>query len=411
MINAWQPFEWIAAVRFLREGRMQTLFIVTGVSIGVAVIVFMAAMLAGLEANFITRVLTSQPQIQLIPPNQLARPQHYDAGVFEDAAIQFPTQRVLKNSGFRIATLIDRMAAMPEVVDVSPTVSGSVLAVRGDANRAVSLSGVDPATYFNIVHMQRYIVSGAATLTSEDIILGTVLAQDLGATVGDKLNLVAASGAALTLTITGLVDFGNKGVNTRGAYVALRTAQSLLGLQGGVTTIDMTIRDIYAAETLAKEIQASNYVEADSWIATNAQFFTAVQAQQTSNILIMGFVGLSVAFGIAAVLVVSVIQRSQDIGILRAMGATRGQIQRVFLLQGALLGLAGSVVGSALGAGALIYFHAVAREANGGELFPLLLERQTFVITAIVATLTGILAAMAPALRAAKLDPVEAIRG
>jgi lipoprotein-releasing system permease protein len=296
-------------------------------------------------------------------------------------------------------------------VDVSPTVSGSVLAVRGDANRAVSLSGVDPATYFNIVHMQQYIVSGAATLTGEDIILGTVLAQDLGATVGDKLNLVAASGAALTLTITGLVDFGNKGVNTRGAYVALRTAQSLLGLQGGATTIDMTIRDIYAAETLAKEIQASNYVEADSWIATNAQFFTAVQAQQTSNFLIMGFVGLSVAFGIAAVLVVSVIQRSQDIGILRAMGATRGQIQRVFLLQGALLGLAGSVVGSALGAGALIYFHAVAREANGGELFPLLLERQTFVITAIVATLTGILAAMAPALRAAKLDPVEAIRG
>jgi lipoprotein-releasing system permease protein len=409
MINAWQPFEWIAAVRFLREGRMQTLFIVTGVSIGVAVIVFMAAMLAGLEANFITRVLTSQPQIQLIPPNQLARPQRHDAGVFENAAIQFPTQRVLPIVEWQ--KVRDRMAAMPEVVDVSPTVSGSVLAVRGDANRAVSLSGVDPATYFNIVHMQQYIVSGAATLTGEDIILGTVLAQDLGAAVGDKLNLVAASGAALTLTITGLVDFGNKGVNTRGAYVALRTAQSLLGLQGGVTTIDMTIRDIYAAETLAKEIQASNYVEADSWIATNAQFFTAVQAQQTSNILIMGFVGLSVAFGIAAVLVVSVIQRSQDIGILRAMGATRGQIQRVFLLQGALLGLVGSVVGSALGAGALMYFHAVAREANGGELFPLLLERQTFVITAIVATLTGILAAMAPALRAAKLDPVEAIRG
>ena len=409
MINAWQPFEWIAAVRFLREGRMQTLFIVTGVSIGVAVIVFMAAMLAGLEANFITRVLTSQPQIQLIPPNQLARPQRYDAGVFENAAIQFPTQRVLPIVEWQ--KVRDRMAAMPEVVDVSPTVSGSVLAVRGDANRAVSLSGVDPATYFNIVHMQQYIVSGAATLTSEDIILGTVLAQDLGATVGDKLNLVAASGAALTLTITGLVDFGNKGVNARGAYVALRTAQSLLGLQGGATTIDMTIRDIYAAETLAKEIQASNYVEADSWIATNAQFFTAVQAQQTSNFLIMGFVGLSAAFGIAAVLVVSVIQRSQDIGILRAMGATRGQIQRVFLLQGALLGLVGSVVGSALGAGALIYFHAVAREANGGELFPLLLERQTFVVTAIVATLTGILAAMAPALRAAKLDPVEAIRG
>lgn len=345
----------------------------------------------------------------MIPPNQLARPQRYDAGVFENGTVQFPTQRVLPIVEWQ--KIRDRMAAMPEVVDVSPTMAGSALAVRGDANRAVALSGVDPETYFNIVHMQQYIVSGAATLTSEDIILGTVLAEDLGATVGDKLNLVAASGASLTLRITELVDFGNKGVNTRNAYVALRTAQSLLGLQGGATTIDMTIRDIYAAETLAQEIQASNYVEADSWIATNAQFFTAVQAQQTSNILIMSFVGLSVAFGIAAVLVVSVIQRSQDIGILRAMGATRGQIQRVFLLQGALLGLVGSIVGSSLGAGALIYWHSIARQPNGGELFPLILERQTFVITAVVATLTGLLAGMAPALRAAKLDPVEAIRG
>jgi lipoprotein-releasing system permease protein len=409
MSNRWLPFEWIAAVRFLREGRMQTLFIVSGVAIGVAVIVFMSAMLQGLQANFINRVLTSQPHIQLIPPNQLARPQRLGDGVFENAAIQFPTQRLLPIVEWQ--KIRDRMAAIPEVVDVSPTMSGSALAVRGAASRAVSLTGIDPATYFRIVHMQQYIVAGAATLTSEDIILGTVLAVNLGASVGDKLNLVAASGASRTLRITGLVDFGNKSVNTRNAYVALRTAQSLLGLQGGATTIDITIRDIYSAETLAQEIQASNYVEADSWIATNAQFFTAVQAQQTSSIAIMSFVGLSVAFGIAAVLVVSVIQRSQDIGILRAMGTTRGQIQRVFLLQGALLGLVGSLIGAALGAGALIYFHSVSRQVNGTELFPLILQRGAFIVTAVAATVTGLLAAMAPARRAAKLDPVEAIRG
>ena len=388
---------------------MQTLFIVTGIAIGVAVIVFMYALLEGLQANFIARVLTSQPQIQLIPPNQLARPQRHEPGVLENATIQFPTQRVLPIVEWR--KIRDRVAAMPEVIDASPTMTGSVLAVRGDASRAVGLSGVDPSTYFKIVHMSDYIVSGTATLDANDVILGVVLAQDLGATAGDKVNLVAASGASLTLTITGLADFGNKSVNARNAYVALRTAQSLLGLQGGATTIDVTVHDIYAAETLAQEIQASNYVEADSWIATNAQFFTAVQAQKTSNILIMSFVGLSVAFGIAAVLVVSVLQRSQDIGILRAMGATRGQVQRVFLLQGAILGLAGSLIGSSLGAGTLFYFHMVARQPNGSELFPLMLEGQTFVVTTIAATLTGLLAALAPAQRAAKLDPVEAIRG
>src|SRR5208283_701358 len=191
---------------------------------------------------------------------------------------------------------------------------------------------------------------------------------------------------------------------------ALRTAQALIGIIGGVTTIETTITDIYAAEEIAQRIQGANDVEADSWIATNAQFFSAVQAQETSNTLIRLFVALSVAFGIAAVLVVSVIQRSKDIGILRAMGATRGQIQRVFLVQGALLAFIGSLVGSALGAGAAIYWHAVARQPNGTELFPLILERELFVYTAILATLTGLLAAVAPAVRAAKLDPVEAIR-
>ena len=180
---------------------------------------------------------------------------------------------------------------------------------------------------------------------------------------------------------------------------------------GGVTTIDMTVQDIYAAEDVAQRIQAANAVEADSWIKTNAQFFTAVQAQETSNTLIRLFVALSVAFGIAAVLIVSVIQRSKDIGILRAMGTSRGQILRVFLIQGGLLGFVGSLFGSAMGAFALVYWHSVALQPDGSELFPLILERRLFILTALLATLTGLLAATAPAVRAAKLDPVVAIRG
>ena len=408
-MNPLSPFEWIAAVRFLKEGRTQTAFIVIGVAIGVAVIVFMSALLQGLQTNLLTRVLTSQPQIQIIPPDQVARPQRDEPGVLENAAIQSPAQRILSIVEWQ--KVRDRVGAMPEVLVVSPTMSGSALAVRGAASRAVSISGVDPATYFKIVNFENYVVAGSARLDAEDIILGTVLAQDLGAGVGDKVNLVAASGAPQTLTIAGLVDFGNKGVNTRAGYVALRTAQSLLGLRGGATTIDVKIKDIYAAETLAQEIQAANAVEADSWIATNAQFFAAVQAQQSSSILIMSFVGVSVAFGIAAVLVVSVVQRSQDIGILRAMGASRGQIQRIFLLQGAIVGLLGSIVGSILGGGALLAWGRLARQANGTTLFPLALDPATFLLVAAVATATGLVAAMSPARSAAKLNPVEAIRG
>jgi lipoprotein-releasing system permease protein len=408
-MNRWLPFEWITAVRFLREGRLQTIFIVGGIAIGVGVIVFMSAMLAGLQANFIKRVLTSQPQIQLLAPDQVARPLRNGASEIEDAVVQRPSQRVISIDQW--PKIRSEMQAMPEVNAVSPTIVGSVLALRGDANRAVTLTGVEPETYFNIVRVPDYIVAGEARLTSEDIVIGIELARNLGATVGDKLNIRAASGANRVLTISGLVDFGNKGTNQRVSFASLRTAQSLLGMIGGVTTIDMTVKDIYAAEEIAQRIEAANPVEADSWIKTNAQFFTAVQAQQTTNTLIRLFVGLSVAFGIAAVLVVSVIQRSKDIGILRAMGTSRGQVLRVFLLQGGLLGFIGSLFGAAMGAFALVYWHSVARQADGSELFPLILERSLFVYTALLATVTGILAAMAPAVRAAKLDPVVAIRG
>lgn len=408
-MNPLLPFEWIAAIRFLREGRMQTLFIISGIAIGVGVIVFMSALLTGLEANFIKRVLTSQSQIQLIPPDQVARPLRDAPGEIETANIQRPSQRVLSIDQW--PKIRDRMLAIPEVTTVSPTMGGSALAIRGAASRAITISGIDPATYFQIVRVPDYIVAGSPHLSSQDIIIGIELAKNLGATVGDKLNVQAASGAPVALTITGIMDLGSKGANQRTTYVALRTAQSLLGIIGGVTTIDMTVKDIYAAEILAKRIEASNYVEADSWIATNAQFFTAVQAQETSNTMIRLFVALSVAFGIAAVLVVSVIQRSKDIGILRAMGASRGQVLRVFLIQGAVLGFVGSLLGSAMGASGLIYWHAAVRQVDGTELFPLILERQLFITTAILATLTGLLAAMAPALRAAKLDPVVAIRG
>jgi lipoprotein-releasing system permease protein len=408
-MNRWAPFEWIAAVRFLKEGRMQTIFIVSGIAIGVAVIVFMSAMLAGLEANFIKRVLTSQPQIQLLAPDQVARALRSGAKDVEAATIQRPTQRTLSIDQW--PKIRDQMLAMPEVTAVSPTVSGSVLAVRGDASRSITMTGIDPAAYFKIVKLPDYIVAGEAVVTSEDIIVGTELARDLGASVGDKLNVRAASGASRILTITGIVDLGNKGANQRATYVAMRTAQSLLNLVGGVTTIDLTVQDAYTAESLAQEIQASIPVQADSWIKTNAQFFTAVQAQKMTNTLIRVFVGLSVAFGIAAVLIVSVLQRSKDIGILRAMGTSRGKILRVFLIQGGLLGLVGSLFGSAMGAGALVIWHNAVRQADGSELFPLVLDRNLFIAAALLATATGVVAAMAPALRAAKLDPVAAIRG
>ena len=409
-MNRWTPFEWITAFRFLREGRMQTIFIILAVAIGVAVITFMSAMLSSLQANFLRRVLTSQPHIQLIPPDEVARflrqPQ---LGRIVDAIVQRPAQRTRSIDQWQ--KIRTELGGWPEIVTVSPTMGGSALAIRGDASRSITVTGIDPEAYFKIVRLPDYIVAGQARVLTDDILVGTELVKDLGVALGDKINVNTASGTSRILTITGIFDLGNKGANSRSTFVALRTAQGLFNLVGGVTTMDLTVDDIYQAETIAQSVQAATGVEADSWIKTNVQFFTAVSAQQTSNTLIRVFVALSVAFGIASVLVVSVIQRSKDIGILRAMGASQGQILRVFLLQGGLLGFAGALVGAAAGGGGIVIWHTYMRQADGSELFPLMLESSLFIYAVLLSTVTGIAAAGVPALKAAKLDPVVAIRG
>lgn len=410
-LPGWLPFEWIVAVRFLREGRLQTAFILVGVAVGVGVIIFMSALLAGLQGNFIRRVLTGQPHIQLVPPQDQARPQRTEQpdGPALGKVLQAPLQRPRGIDQWQAVT--EELQQVDQVRDVSPGLTGSALAVRGDASRAVSLTGMEPQHYYRVVDLPGKLVAGQAQLGLSEVLLGSELASDLGLAVGDKVRLTSAAGGQQVLTVAGLLDMGNKAANQRIAYVQLRTAQNLLGMPGAVSVLDVTVHDVYAAERVARRIQALTGVQADSWIRTNEQFFTAISAQTTANTAIRFFVALSVALGIASVLVVSVVQRSREIGILRAMGISRGQILRVFLLQGALLGLGGAVAGCGIGGLALLLWDHLALNPDGTPMFPLAPDLRLFLAALGLAGLTGLAAAFAPALRAARLDPAVAIRG
>jgi lipoprotein-releasing system permease protein len=340
---------------------------------------------------------------------EVVRPLYSEKGVLESATLQMPLQRFKSINQWQSVAV--EVAQIPEVNVVSPAILGSALITRGAASRSVSVIGMLPELYFKIIPIPEKMVRGQALITSESILIGTELAVDMGVGIGDKLRISTANGTVITLTVTGIFDLGNKGANSRNTFVAFRTAQSMFGLIGGASVLDLTMHDVYAAETVAKQIESQTGLQADSWIKTNEQFFTAVKAQTTANTAIRLFVGLSVGFGIASVLVVSVVQRSREIGILRAMGVTRRQILSVFLLQGGLLGFAGALVGAGLGGGALVLWQKFQRNADGTVMFALTFDMELLVQTLAFATLTGLLAAFAPALRAASLDPVVAIRG
>jgi lipoprotein-releasing system permease protein len=271
--------------------------------------------------------------------------------------------------------------------------------------------GIEPATYFEVVALPEKIVAGRSDVGPTEIIIGTELAGDLGTAVGDKLSLAAAGGTAVTLTVGGIFDFGNKGVNERSVYVALRTAQSLLDLPGGATSLEVKVSDPFEAETIATSIRDRTNHQVDSWIKTNAQFFSAMAAQILANRLIRFFVGLTVALGIASVLVVSVVQKSREIGILRAMGAPRARVLRIFLIQGAFMGLVGAVFGSALAWLFLQLWRGAATNPDGTPIFIVVIEPSLFAIACVGSMLVGLVAAVVPARRAARLDPVVAIRG
>ena len=408
----WPGFEWRVALRFLREGRMQTLLIIVGVAAGVAVIAYVSALINGLQSNTLAKTLGAQAHISLRAPDDLVTP----------AALPVPGAAVLTETQPRAQrlrsvanwqALVPLLERLPEVVGVSPMVSGSGLALRGEASQAIALMGVDLDRYDRVVGLRSKVVSGSPRLLPGEAIVGRELAQDLGVRVGDRLTVQTGSVSGTvsdSVRVTALVDLGVKDLNRRTVIVPLRAAQSLLALPGGATQLDLTLKDVWVAQTLARALQGQFPYKIESWQESNAQLVSALNAQSISTSIIRGVVLAVVVLGIASVLVVSVVQKGREIGILRAMGATRGQVLRVFLVQGAVVGVLGSVLGLLLAVALIWVFTHFVRGSDGLQLFSIALPPAMALQVALIASVCGVLAAVAPARRAAALDPAQAIR-
>ncbi|MCL7462221.1 FtsX-like permease family protein [Pseudomonas sp. NW5] len=391
------------ALRFLADNPLQTLLICIGIGVGSAVIVFITALITGLQANVIERTLGSQAHIRLLPPDEINRRAPLAPGLL-DLTLESPRAqrlRALLNADDLRAVL----DAQPLLRAVSPLVSGPAIARRGAARASITLIGIDPARYRQIIALDEALLAGEFAVPAGSGLIGSELAADLGLGVGDKLRVDGGNGREAVIEIAGIFELGVREIDTRNVYVDLRQAQTLLDLPGAVTVIETTLDDIFAAEALAQRLAALTGLRAESWMSTNSQLLNALRSQTMTTQMIRLFVGLSVAFGIASVLAVTVVQRTREIGILRAMGSPRGQILRVFLLQGGLLGLAGSALGALVGWALVQVFNLF-----GPRLFEIPVAPDLVLGAMAIATLSGVLAAALPARRAARLDPAVAIR-
>ena len=411
------------AISFLREGRIQSLMITLGVAIGVAVIIFITALIQGLQTNLIDSTLGSQAHIRLVAPDEVNLIAPYADDTLQLIQEDKRPQRLRSINNWQQIT--DTLDQLPLLTAVSPNVSGPGFVRRGEALESVILVGTDLARYQNIIPLDEYLISGELRVGADNVLIGSELAKDLGVEVGGKLRLDTGqddgdsspsnnlsnnlgsniSNNSAVVNIAGIFELGVRELDARYVYLDLKQAQSLLGLPGGITVIDLTVEDIFEAEEIAAQVGRLTSLQAESWIETNAQLLSGLTAQSLSSNMIVVFVAISVAFGIASVLSVSVVQRTREIGILRAMGATRQQILRIFLIQGAIFGLLGSIVGSGVS-----YVLVWSFNTFGPDIFTIPISINLILVTMSLATLTGVIAATIPARRAAALDPVVAIR-
>ena len=388
---------------------MQSVLILAGVTGGVAVIIFLTQLINQLQSTIVDRVMGSQAHVVIRPLEESTQRVLQATPDQAVAAVVQPRSQRLRSvdQWEQVAALA---AATPGVLAVSPVVSGPAFASRGGTSKSVALMGVQPDEYRRVVKMDNYMTRGRFDVGGTRALIGVDLAQDLGVSVGDKLRVTSAGGRTETLDIAGLFDMGNRDLNRRWIFVTLKLAQTLLDLPGGVSNIDLTVTDLFGANPVADTLRAQTGLTVDSWMQTNSGLLNALSNQSVSNNLIRSFVVIIVALGISSVLVVSVVQKQREIGILRAMGAGRRRIMSVFLLQGGLVGLVGSALGSALAYTLLVVFSKVFKSPDGSAMFAAQLDPMLVVMASVIACGVGLAAAVVPARSAARMDPVQAIR-
>lgn len=392
------------AMRFLRQGRGQTLLILVGIAVGVSVIVFLTALISGLQSNIVERTLGTQSHIRIEAPREINRIAAPAPGTLQ-LLLEDPRPQALRpiDNWLGVRGVLDRL---PGVTAVSPVVSGPAFGRRGNAVESVALVGVDLPRYLRVIPLDESMIDGRLEVGSGNAVVGSQLAENLGLRVGGKLRLDGGDGREAIVNVAGIFQLGVRELDSRYVYVDLKQAQSLLALPGGVTVIDLTVEELFAADRVAARVRGLTGLQAESWMESNAQLMNALSSQSLSTRMISFFVAMSVALGIASVLAVSVAQRIREIGILRAMGTRRRQMLQVFLVQGAVLGLAGSGIGALAGLGLVAAFNTF-----GPKLFTIPLPPALVPAAMAIATLAGMGAALVPAWRASRLDPVEAIRG
>ncbi len=412
-------FVWSVALRNLRFNLRQSLLTVSIVGTSVTLIIFLTALISGLQRRLLSNVTDSIAHITIKQPERLPLPASKLVS-FQEPLLLYVGERVkLEQRKRKIEEWqfwLSRLENFDsEILAVSPVVEGQGILSRGEKRKAVVATGVIPERHNLVVDIQSKLVKGRFFgLNAGEVTLGWKLAEDFSLQLGDKVRLVSSDDIAATYTVAGIFDTGFAVVDSSTLFLSLRDAQSLFGLGTAVTNIGLKLQRIFDADQLAAKLALQMPYEARSWMLDNQSLLSGLQAQAQSSTLIVAFTTVAAGLGIAAILVMVVVSKMRELGILKAMGATRGQILGVFTLQGTLLSTIGGLCGTAVGVSLCLALGRIRTTASATgrmvDVFPMDLTHGIVSQAMAIAVLIGFVASLYPAWRAARTNAIEVIR-
>ncbi len=399
-------FEWFIGVRYLRA-RQKHAFIslinvlsIAGVAVGVMALIVVIAVMAGFEEDLKSRILAVESHV-ILTPSQGALHEYLSA--------------------------LRRVEAVAGVEAATPYVKTQVMIRSASGASGGIVRGVDPESAQRVIlKLDAAALAVGVSANGPPIVLGRELAKHLGVQQGDPVYVISPRGmispvgyvpSMKRFEVTGIFESGMYEYDGSLAFVRIEDAQAMLRMSDAVTGIEIRVNNIYHAKAVAQSLEeklGSGYRLLD-WMQMNRNLFSALKLEKTAMFVILTLIVLVAAFNIASALIMMVMEKTKDIAILKAMGATNRSIRKIFVLKGLAVGVLGTGLGVCLG---MILCFIL-------KTYPIIqLPEQVFYVTTvpvqlealdvfwIAAAAVGIcfLSTLHPAGQAAKLDPVQAIR-
>jgi len=404
------PWELILSLRYLKPKRtfvsIITVISILGVTLGVMVLILVMAVMSGFDRDLRDKILGFNAHLTISSGGIIRNPQ----------------------------AVIEKVEKIPHITGAAPYTLGLVLLEFNEHIAAPYLKGIDPKQESRVNNLNKYIIQGKLDLAGDKVIVGRELAREYGIYVGDKVTIYSPKnftkkGDEVTLPteleVAGIYEFGMYEYDVGFIFTSLKTAQELYELHGGVHAIAAMTDDPFGVEAIKRSVNSAIEppLHAMSWIDLNSRLFGALLVEKNVMFFILIFIIIVAAFGLCSTQITVVVQKTREIGILKALGATNFEVMLVFVSQGLVVGLFGTLLGLGSGMLLLTYRNPFMNELSkltGMELFPKELYHFNelpaqivpgdIVTICIVSFVICTLASVFPAYRASRLEPVEALR-